>query len=101
MERSTAERMEREVTYFFTTTPEENIEKQSGETYMPIYEYDCHECGKPFEALILGFSTASVKCPECESENIKKKISTFALKGTSTGSSSFSSGEAACSTGST
>ena len=69
---------------------------------MPIYEFDCHDCGKPFEALVFGFSTENVKCPECEGKNVEKKISNFASVGNSSpGSSSFSSSAAACSTGTT
>lgn len=68
---------------------------------MPIYEFDCHECGKPFETLVLGFSTENVRCPECDSKDIKKKISAFAVKGGSIGSISFNSSAASCTTGST
>ena len=68
---------------------------------MPIYEFDCHDCGKAFESLVLGFSTANVKCPECQSDDIQKKISSFAVKGSSSGSGAFSTSAASCSTGST
>ena len=56
---------------------------------MPIYEFVCQSCGNPFETLMIGFSTEGVVCPECESENVKKKISSFAVKGSSPSSSSF------------
>lgn len=68
---------------------------------MPIYEFDCHECGKPFESLVMGFSTDNVRCPECNSQDVKKKISSFAVKGGSNSSGAFSTSAAACSTGST
>ena len=66
---------------------------------MPIYEFECQDCGVPFETLVIGFSTDNVRCPECESERVKKKISSFAVKGNSINSSSFNA--ASCSTGST
>lgn len=68
---------------------------------MPIYEFECHDCGKPFEALTAGFSTDHVKCPECSGKNVKKKISSFAVKGNSTNIGSFSTSASSCSTGST
>ncbi len=66
---------------------------------MPIYEFECQNCGKPFETLVMGFSIDNIKCPECNSEDVKKKISSFAVKGNSITSSSFNA--ASCSTGST
>jgi putative FmdB family regulatory protein len=68
---------------------------------MPIYEFDCQDCGKPFETLVIGFSTAEVHCPECKGKNIKKKISSFAVKGGTIGAPTFSSSAASCATGST
>lgn len=71
---------------------------------MPIYEFDCHDCGDHFESLVFSFSKIEgVTCPECESSNIKKKVSTFAVKGEASNSSaSFNTANAAsCSTGST
>jgi len=67
---------------------------------MPIYEFVCDDCGKPFEALVIGFSTDKVKCPDCDSCRIKKKVSSFAVSGSSQGTSSFVS-SASCATGST
>lgn len=46
---------------------------------MPIYEYVCEDCGKRFEALILGREAA--KCPKCESERLAKQFSAFAVHG--------------------
>lgn len=71
---------------------------------MPIYEFDCHDCGDQFESLVLSFSKIDgVTCPDCKSSNVTKKISTFAVKGdtSSSGSSAFNNSAAACSTGST
>ena len=69
---------------------------------MPIFEFVCADCGKPFEALV--FTTGKigeVTCPTCKSQNITKKISTFASK--LSGGSSFSFGgssSSSCNTGS-
>ena len=46
---------------------------------MPIFEYACKECGAEFDALIQG--AATVACPSCESEELAKKLSSFAVAG--------------------
>ena len=64
---------------------------------MPIYEFDCQDCGDSFESLVMSFSRIDgVSCPECKSKNVQKKISTFAVKGDYGSSSSFSTGAASC-----
>ena len=69
---------------------------------MPIYEFDCQDCGDSFEALVFSFSKINgVTCPECESENIQKKISTFAVKGDTSGSPSINTSAASCAPGGT
>lgn len=67
---------------------------------MPLFEFVCTECKKPFEELVRSTSaTNEVKCPACGSQKISKKISTFASKGSGAGSLSFgASSAAACST---
>ena len=63
---------------------------------MPIYEYECTDCGEPFEELVLSISKeVEVNCPTCESDSVKKKISLFGTTAPSNGAS-FSS--AACTT---
>ena len=54
---------------------------------MPIYEFVCTECGHPFEELVFGMNTSGVVCPTCGSEQVKKKMSTFASKSGSDGAS--------------
>ena len=51
---------------------------------MPIYEYQCRECGHELEALQKMADDALIHCPECHGETLKKKISVvgFQLKGT-------------------
>ena len=48
---------------------------------MPIYEYTCRSCEHPFEELVLGSETPS--CPECASEELEQRFSTFAVSDTS------------------
>ncbi len=49
---------------------------------MPMYEFRCEECGKEFERFVVSFSqVSSVKCPECGSERVVKKISVCGIGG--------------------
>jgi putative FmdB family regulatory protein len=44
---------------------------------MPIYEYRCVECRKPFE-IVRAISMAKpkpVKCPSCESKKVERRWS--------------------------
>ena len=60
---------------------------------MPIYEFRCRTCGKVFEKLRpLSGDDREVQCPECESKEIERLLSTFATSGPSTGSGSRGSG---------
>lgn len=43
---------------------------------MPIYEYDCLDCRKPFEFLHLT-STSQAACPHCGGQQLERKISLF------------------------
>jgi putative FmdB family regulatory protein len=58
---------------------------------MPIYEYQCNDCGDEFEKMVR-FSEAdrNTACPACQSENTKKKISFFASLGSSPGETGLS-----------
>ena len=51
---------------------------------MPIYEYECCDCGKTFEMFLLSNDKPAEKCQFCQSDNIKKLVSncSFQLKGT-------------------
>ena len=68
---------------------------------MPIFEFVCAECGWPFEELVRSANAVSeVACPACNSQNVKKKISTFASKVSGGSSFAFNSAPASsCSTG--
>ena len=47
---------------------------------MPIYEYRCEDCEKPFEKLVRAFRE-EVSCPACGSGEVERLLSTFALSG--------------------
>jgi len=47
---------------------------------MPLYEYQCDDCGHNFEKLVR-FSDPKVNkpvCPDCQSDNTHKRLSTIA-----------------------
>ena len=44
---------------------------------MPIFEYVCRGCGKPFEVLMR--SGTDVECPSCHDSKVEKKFSVFAF----------------------
>jgi putative FmdB family regulatory protein len=65
---------------------------------MPIFEYKCNDCGKKFD--VLHKSTThleEVNCPDCQSKNYKKLLSSFSA---SVGNSSGFTGAPSCSDGS-
>jgi putative FmdB family regulatory protein len=70
------------------------------EKSMPIYEYQCRDCGDEFEKMIR-LSEADQKqiCPTCRSQNTKKKISFFSSLGSLLGGSSFSTDSSCGSSG--
>mgnify|MGYP001387548663 FL=1 len=51
---------------------------------MPIYEYECDQCGHNLEALQKISDERLVYCPECGEASLRKKVSAaaFSLKGT-------------------
>lgn len=49
---------------------------------MPLFEFVCADCSRPFEELVRSASAISeVTCPSCGSSLVSKKISTFASRG--------------------
>ena len=48
---------------------------------MPIFEYQCKECGKRFEALVLAAKRATPECPKCRSRKVEQQLSVFAVAG--------------------
>jgi len=48
---------------------------------MPIYEYQCLECGEKFEKLVrLSTSISEIECPECGRRKVEKLISIFSAR---------------------
>lgn len=52
---------------------------------MPIFEYKCQKCGKDFERLVFAGEENNIKCPECASKDVKKKMSVTSFMGPSIG----------------
>jgi putative FmdB family regulatory protein len=44
---------------------------------MPLFEYECRGCGHQFEYLTRDGRSPS--CPSCESEDLQKRLSVFAV----------------------
>lgn len=48
---------------------------------MPIYEYTCGSCKKEFEELLRSAAAEkTVRCPECGSPKVTRKLSVFAAR---------------------
>jgi putative FmdB family regulatory protein len=63
---------------------------------MPIYEFVCEDCGHPFEELLMRASAIEdVRCPDCQSDSIRKKLSLIA---NSSNKTSGAASAAACTT---
>lgn len=45
---------------------------------MPIYEYECRQCGHRFEYLVLS-KTPPAACPECQNQDVEQLISAFGV----------------------
>ena len=50
---------------------------------MPIFEYECDQCGHKFEYLILPKSSAA-KCPQCKSKRLTQMVSLCAVSSETT-----------------
>jgi putative FmdB family regulatory protein len=48
---------------------------------MPLYEYICRECRHEFETLVT--ASRQPACPRCESRDLEKQLSVFAVAGSS------------------
>jgi len=47
---------------------------------MPIYEYKCNQCGEGFETIVFSSQDeANVRCPKCDSQEVERRISAFAV----------------------
>lgn len=54
-------------------------------TGMPLYEYLCRDCNRPFEAFVTADRTPS--CPACRGANLSKLLSRLGMVGVSAGRS--------------
>ncbi|RMG74142.1 MAG: zinc ribbon domain-containing protein [Nitrospirae bacterium] len=61
---------------------------------MPVYEYICNSCGAEFEKLVFG--SQKVNCPNCNSDDLKKKFSVFGMSGVEKPFAGSSSGCSSC-----
>lgn len=52
---------------------------------MPMYEYECKNCGSNFEQLVFNHDE-KVVCRSCESTNVEQRLSLFAVVGDRAGS---------------
>lgn len=60
---------------------------------MPIFEYKCKKCNSKFEVLHKSsLNLEEVSCPDCNSKENQKLLSTFSASG-------FSSGDSGCESG--
>ncbi len=58
---------------------------------MPIYEYECRGCGHRFEFLLLP-SSAAPACPSCNSTDLERAVSMFAVSSDGTRQQALSDG---------
>lgn len=47
---------------------------------MPIFEFQCEDCGEIFEELIIGNKIEGIKCKRCQSQRVHKVLSPVAFK---------------------
>ena len=47
---------------------------------MPIFEYLCKDCGRHFETIVPRYDSPA-DCIHCNSENVEKQLSVFAVAG--------------------
>jgi putative FmdB family regulatory protein len=52
---------------------------------MPLFEYECRDCGKPFEAFVTAERTPS--CPACQGVNLERLLSSPGMVGVGNGRS--------------
>lgn len=44
---------------------------------MPLFDFECRECGHKFDLIISNADKDKAKCPQCGAANIKQLLSTF------------------------
>ncbi|MGB9762295.1 MAG: FmdB family zinc ribbon protein [Caldimicrobium sp.] len=63
---------------------------------MPIFEFQCEECGEIFEELLFSSNFENIKCKRCKSSKVHKLISQVAYKSEGKFVSSSGSGCSSC-----
>lgn len=49
---------------------------------MPIFEYRCQICGEKFDKLVRDSTDSSeIRCPKCQSQEVKRLVSLFGMGG--------------------
>ena len=56
---------------------------------MPIYEYECRECGHRFEQLVR--ASGAPACPACQGHDLERLLSLFAVSSEGTRSANLNS----------
>jgi len=55
---------------------------------MPLFEFQCRQCGHRFETLVLSTSRSKPTCPACDGSDLEKLVSVFGVgSGATTGRS--------------
>ncbi len=60
---------------------------------MPLYEFECRGCGSRFEQLVRGEGLPT--CPSCESTDLERLLSMFAVSSAATRASNLDAGRKA------
>mgnify|MGYP003574504155 CR=1 FL=1 len=67
---------------------------------MPLYEFECEQCGNQFEELKSSTDTSSPECPSCHQTKTKKLVSAGFLGGSgSSGGGNYVPPPPSCSVG--
>jgi putative FmdB family regulatory protein len=61
---------------------------------MPIYEFECQQCGRHFETLVRG--TTKLACPSCQGLDLTRMLSVFAVGGRDTNGTEKGSCDTCC-----
>jgi len=62
---------------------------------MPIFEYRCRECGTQFEKILLS-AAEPVECERCQSSDLERLLSVFAVAGPATANAAAEPGPCPC-----
>jgi putative FmdB family regulatory protein len=62
---------------------------------MPIFEYICNDCGRRFEKIVPRYDSHT-DCAHCNSMNVEKQLSVFAVAGSSSSNDSADPGCGRC-----